>query len=92
MDNYSINLTPVKTLTYMEDINAKRCSELKRRIWRRLIDNTSPKSKDKRQHFNVIVKRVVGVDNIISIVSEMEAAGEKETDKMCKDMLFDNLF
>ena len=59
---------------------------------KRLIDNTPPKIKEKRQNFNAIVKRVVGVDDIILIATEMEAAGEKETVEMCKDMIFENLF
>ena len=91
MDSNSINSPRVNTLTYIEDINNKRFSDLKWKVFMMVIDNMSPKSKEKRTKINTIVKRVVRVDEIISIATEMEAAGEKETVEMCKDILFDHL-
>ena len=51
MDSNSINLPPVNILTYMEDINTKRCSELKWKLLMRLTDHTSPKSKREKIKF-----------------------------------------
>ena len=41
----------VSTLLFTEDINLKRSNELKKKVLRRLIDNTSPTSEQKKKLF-----------------------------------------
>ena len=91
MDSNSVNLPPVSTLTYIEYIENKRQSELKKKGLRCLIDSTSPKSEIKRLTFNAIVKNADGVTYIFSIARKIESANMNETVNIYKQILMDNV-
>ena len=83
MDGDSVSSPPLR-ISFQEDINLKRTGELKNKVIRRLIDNTSPTSDLKKKAFNALVNNTAGVAEIISFACEMESGNMKETVDICK--------
>ena len=87
----SVNSPQVSTLSFTEDINLKRTTELKKKVLRRLIDNTSPTSELKKNTFKAVVNNKAGVDEILAIACEMVGDNMSDTVNLCKQMLMDNV-
>ena len=98
MDGDSVSSPPLRVhspqisaILFQEDINLKRTGELKNKVIRRLIDNTSPTSELKKKTFNALVSNKPGVAEIISFACEMVGKDMTDTVDICKQMLMDNV-
>ena len=86
-----IHSPQISAISFQEDINLKRTGELKNKVIRRLIDNTSPTSELKKKTFNALVSNKPGVAKIISFACEMVGKDMTDTVDICKQMLMDNV-